>query len=144
MASGTSSRRKLSFSGGGSDSISICKLCQGHHSHLSSPAEWKNEQARTYVLSLDVPSASMVCRPRRHDVTRALANPCYVPRWRKDASKASTKSSDCCVAHAATPYLLQVLWLLVKKCNMHLTALVRSVVMTLFQPPHHYARIIIT
>ena len=79
------------------DSISICKLCQSHHSHLSSPAEWKNEQARTYVLSLDVPSASLVCCPHRHDVTRALANPCYVPRWRKNASKASTKSSDCCV-----------------------------------------------
>jgi len=105
MASGTSSRRKLSFSGGGSDSISICKLCQGHHSHLSSPAEWKNEQARTYVLSLDVPSASMVCRPRRHDVTRALANPCYVPGWRKDASKASTKSSDCCVATCSNTVL---------------------------------------
>jgi len=143
MASRTSRRRKLSLSGGGSDSISICKLCKGHHSHLSSPAEWKNEQARTYVLSLDVPSASLVCRPCRHDVTRALANPCYVPRWRKDASKASTKSSDCCVATCSNT-VFQVLWLPVKKCNMHLTALVWSVVMTLFQPRHHYARITIT
>ena len=50
------------------------------------------------MLSLDVPSAYLVCRPCRHDVTRALANSCYVPRWRKDASKVSTKSSDCCVA----------------------------------------------
>ena len=63
----TSSRRQLSFPGG-----AICKLCQGHHSHMSSPVDWKNEQARTYVLSLKVPSDSLVCRPCRDDVTRVL------------------------------------------------------------------------
>ena len=89
----TSSRRQLSFP----DATSICSLCQCHHGYLSSPAEWKNEQAQAYVLSLNVSSASPVCRPCRHDVTRALANPCFIPRWRKDTSKVSSNSSDCCV-----------------------------------------------
>jgi len=35
------------------------------------------------------------CRPCRDDVTRVLANPCHVPRWRK--GKTCTKSSNCCV-----------------------------------------------
>lgn len=54
------------------------------------------------MLALDVPSASLVCRPCRDDVTRALANPCYVPRWRKDATKGLTKSSDCCVVNCSS------------------------------------------
>ena len=64
---------------------------------MSSPADWKNEPACTYVLSLKVPSDSLVCRPYRHDVTRVLLNPCYVPRWRKGT--ASSKSSNCCVVN---------------------------------------------
>ena len=32
----------------------FCKLCNSHHRQLSSPAEWKNEQAHAYVLSLQV------------------------------------------------------------------------------------------
>ena len=87
-----SSRRQLSFSGGDDD---LCKLCQCHNSHLSSPASWRNEQARSHVLSLQVPPDSLVCRPCRHDVTRVLANPCYVPRWRK--GKTSAKNSTCCI-----------------------------------------------
>ena len=97
MEKRTSSRRQLSFPGRANESI--CNLCQGCHSHLSSPAEWKNEQARTYVLSLQVSPASLVCRPCRDDVTRALANPCYVPRWRK--GKASAKTSDCSVLNCS-------------------------------------------
>ena len=77
----TSSRRQLSFPGG-----AICKLCQGHHSHMSSPVDWKNEQACTYLLSVKVPSDSLVCHPCRHDVTRVLPNPCYVPRCSRNAT----------------------------------------------------------
>ena len=80
----TSNRRQLSLL----DSTSIGSL---------SPAEWKNEQAQTYVLSLNVSSAFLICRPCRHDITRALANPCFIPRWRKDTSKVSSNSSNCCV-----------------------------------------------
>ena len=93
MAKRTSSRRQLSFSGGDKDSI--CQLCQCYSSQLSSPCAWRSDQARSYVLSLQVPSACLICRPCRDDVTRVLANPCHVPRWRK--GKTCTKSSNCCV-----------------------------------------------
>ena len=89
----TSNRRQLLLP----DSTSICSLCQCRHGYLSSPAESKNEQAQTYVLSLNVSSASLICCPCRHDITRALANPCFIPRWRKDTSKVSSNSSNCCV-----------------------------------------------
>ena len=74
------SRRQLSFS---SSDEQCCKLCQGHHCQLSSPAEWRNDQAHNYVLSLKVPVESLVCQPCRRDVTRVLANPDYMPKWRK-------------------------------------------------------------
>ena len=109
---------------------------------MSSPVDWKNEQARTYVLSLKVPSDSLVCRPCRDDVTRVLPNPCYVPRWRK--GKASSKSSNCCVVNCnnavfaasavATRDELQHAF---DSTGLKCGALVR-----LFQHPHHYANII--
>ena len=54
-----------------------------------------NEQAHSHILSLRVPPDFLICRPCRHDVTRVLANPCYVPRWRK--GKTSAKNSTCCI-----------------------------------------------
>ena len=47
------------------------------------------------MLSINVPLSSLVCRPCRHDVTRVLANPAYVPRWRK--SKGQSNNSHCYV-----------------------------------------------
>ena len=41
------------------------------------------------------PAGLILCRPCGDDVTRELANPCHVPRWRK--GKTCTKSSNCCV-----------------------------------------------
>ena len=76
------SRRQLSFSTSTTDKY-CCKLCQEHHCQLSSPAEWRDDQARNYVLSLKVPVESLVCQPCRHDVKRVLANPDYTPKWRK-------------------------------------------------------------
>ena len=66
---------------------------------MSSPVDWKNEQAHTYVLSLNVPSDSLVCRSYRDDVTRVLPNPCYVPRRRKGKGSIASKSRNCCVVN---------------------------------------------
>ena len=79
-------KRQPSFSGGDND---FCKLCQCHNSHLSPPASWRNEQARSYVLSLKVPSDMLICRLCRDDVTSVLVNPCHVPRWRRVRGKTS-------------------------------------------------------
>jgi len=98
MAKRTSSRRQLSFSGGDKDSI--CQLCQCYSSQLSSQCAWRSDQACSYVLSLQVPSACLICRPCRDDVTRVLANLCHVPRCRK--GKTCTKSSNCCVPAIGT------------------------------------------
>ena len=93
MAKRSSSRRQLSFSE--QDKNMICELCHCYNSQLSSPSAWKDEQARTYVLSLKVPLACCICRPCRDDVRRVLANPNHVPRWKK--GKNSSNSSNCCV-----------------------------------------------
>ena len=88
-----SSRRQLSFSE--QDKNMICELCHRRNSQLSSPSAWRDEQARTYVLSLKVPLACYICCLCRDDVTRILANPSHVPRWKK--GKNSSNSSNCCV-----------------------------------------------
>ena len=72
-------------------------MCNSHHRQLSSPAEWKNEQARAYVLSLQVTPESLVCRPCRDDVTRVLANSKYIPRWAKGSCSSARNTHDCCV-----------------------------------------------
>ena len=109
------SRRQLSFPGG-----AICKLCQSHHSLVLSPVDWKNEQACMYVLSLKVSSDSLVRKPCRDDITRVLANPCYVPRWEK--GKASSKTSNCCVVSCNnTVFAASAVGTIVMNCRMHLT-----------------------
>ena len=62
----------------------ICHLCQGSHTHISSPREWKNEHAQRYVLSIGMSADSLVCRPCRQDVTRVVTDPGHTPRWGRD------------------------------------------------------------
>ena len=59
---------------------------------MSSPSQWKSEQARALVTSLQVPIHSLVCRPCRQDVSRVIADHSYVPRWRKERAKV------CCIS----------------------------------------------
>ena len=59
---------------------------------MSSPSQWKSEQARTLATSLQVPIHSLVCRPCRQDVSRVIADHSYVPRWRKEREKV------CCIS----------------------------------------------
>ena len=80
------SSRKLDFS--------VCSLCGSSHSHTSSPGEWKNVEAKKYILSLGISANSQVCRPCRQDTTRALADSAYIPRWEKGKEASKT---TCCV-----------------------------------------------
>lgn len=60
-----------------------CELCRNSHPEISSPQQWKSEQARELVKSLGVGEKGTVCRPCRQDVTRMAANPSHIPRWDK-------------------------------------------------------------
>ena len=71
----------------------ICHLCQGSHTHISSPREWKNVQAQRYVLSIGMSADSLVCRPCRQDVTRVVTDPGHTPRWGRDVG---TRSKNLC------------------------------------------------
>ena len=80
--------------------VNQCSLCGDHHTHLSVPKQW-NDQARAYVLSLEVISpGSQVCRLscRRDDITKVLSKSNYTPRWEK--TKYASKNVDphkCCI-----------------------------------------------
>ena len=86
MYAAMKSSRKLDFS--------VCSLCGSSHSHTSSPGEWKNVEAKKYILSLGISANSQVCRPCRQDMTRALADSAYIPRWEKGKEASKT---TCCV-----------------------------------------------
>ena len=87
-------RRQLAFSA--SSPAAVCDVCHGHHSHITSPKEWKNQDTQKYVvLSLKYSADSLVCRPCRNVIARVLANPAYIPRWRK--GRAEGCSSYCSV-----------------------------------------------
>ena len=77
-------RRRLSFTGMSRDesgeSDRICKLCRSHHHQLSTPSQLRNEDVRRFVISLQVQSDGVICKPCKDDVTRVLANPSRIPR----------------------------------------------------------------
>ena len=101
MAARQSSRRQLSFSGTSRarEDDRICELCHGHHHQLSSPAQWRSQQARDWVqLSLQVRAHSIICKPCKDDVTRMLANPAHTPRWKKERK---TSSEKCCILNCS-------------------------------------------
>ena len=90
------SRHQLSFTGT-SRNVDVgrsCKLCHTHHHQLSTPAEWRNEEARKFVVSLHVQSDALICKRCKDDVTRVLANPSHIPRWRKGGV---TGKDKCCI-----------------------------------------------
>ena len=98
-ASGESRRRRLSFPGtvrGPTKKERICELCQQHHHQLSSPLKWRSEEARKYVVSQQVKRDSLICKPCQDDITRVVANPGQIPRWRKGAVWGNDHS-ECCI-----------------------------------------------
>ncbi len=58
---------------------------------MSSPQEWKSEQAREFVRSAGVHEDGIVCRPCRKDVSRVVADPSYLPIG------GTKPKSNCCV-----------------------------------------------
>ena len=81
------SKRRLDFL---EPSRPICCLCQDHHTHVSSPKDWKNVDARRYLQSRGMSLDTAICRPCRQDVTRALADLTHVPRWEKGCGRSKT------------------------------------------------------
>ncbi len=71
-----------------------CRLYRGRHHQLSTPATWKNKQACTLVLSLQVKPDALICKPCKDDATRVLANPTHIPRWEKARE---VQKEKCCV-----------------------------------------------
>ena len=68
-ASRESGRHQLSFPGTvrGPTNERICELCHQHHHRLSSPLKWRSEEARKYVISQQVKSDSLICKPCQDD-----------------------------------------------------------------------------
>ena len=93
-----SGRRRLSFTGmsgnESGESDRICKLCHSHHHQLSTPSQLRNEDVRRFVTSLQVQSDEVICKPCKDDVSRILANPSHIPRWRKGNM---TDKGKCCI-----------------------------------------------
>ena len=63
---------------------SHCALCSQVHIRLTSPTEWVSEEARAYASSLQLPMGSLVCRTCRRDISIAIADPAYIPRWKRE------------------------------------------------------------
>ena len=57
------------------------------------------------MLSLNVSTESLVCRPCRDDITRVLANPAYIPRWKKGEVEICNRY--CCVKNCNSISLAQ-------------------------------------
>ena len=72
-----------------------CHHFQDHHSHTSSPKEWKNENAQKCLRSLGMSLDCVVCRPCRQDIVQALADPAHTPRW----ERGRTRLKSCCYCH---------------------------------------------
>ena len=90
--------RQLRFSG--SSPPAVCRVCH-HHSHTSSPNEWRNQPAKELALSMSLSTDSLVCDVCRDDMRRVLADATYVhvPRWEKGERVGSNIS---CFVHNCT------------------------------------------
>ena len=80
-----------------SDTVSqvFCFLCKGQHHNSSSPMQWKKEAAREYVLAYKMPKEGVVCQACRKDVTRALSDSSFVPRWTKTCIERECSIKGC-------------------------------------------------
>ena len=85
-------RRTKRHSTEAQDTQVSCILCHGQTTSPTTPSSWKNEGARMYVSSLNIPTDAPVCPACRKDITRVLSNSEHVPRWMKMSSV-----RECCV-----------------------------------------------
>ena len=86
------SRRRLSFEARNTEDKQQCHLCHGHHQKVNSPSQWKSDDARRYVESLNVPADGLICQTCRKDITKVLSDSMFVPRWKKSNDK-----RECCI-----------------------------------------------
>ena len=73
------SRRRLSFEARNTEDKQQCHLCHGHHQKVNSPSQWKSDDARRYVESLNVPADGLICQTCRKDITKVLSDSMFVP-----------------------------------------------------------------
>ena len=80
-----------------------CILCHGQISSPTTPSNWKNEGARMYVSSLNIPTDAPVCPACRKDITlRVLSDGEHVPRWMKMPSVRECKNQVYASFHKTT------------------------------------------
>ena len=77
-----------------------CSLCSGHHTHFSLPDQWKDDQARTYVLEIVSPG-SQICRLCRDDIKKVLNNSTHTPRWERIKTSKNSNPQKCYVRDCA-------------------------------------------
>ena len=111
-----------------------CDLCQDHHSHTSSPKEWKNENAQKYLQSLGMSLDWVVCHPCRQDVGQASADPAHTPRW----ERRRIRIKSCC-------YLANCHQLSIACATLRTTEFLNDIQFKTYPPPtptplckHHY------
>ena len=71
MTEHRSSKRKLSYAQvatpAESETRPCCFLCNCYHLGMTSLSNWKSDDARKYILALDVPKGGLICQPCRKD-----------------------------------------------------------------------------
>ena len=96
MTEHRSSKRKLSYAQvathADSETRPCCFLCNCYHPGMTSPSNWKSDDARKYILALDVPKGGLICQPCRKDITKVISDSAFMPRWLKlhDCKKKSS------------------------------------------------------
>ena len=87
MTEHRSSKRKLSYAQvatpAESETRPCCFLCNCYHPGMTSPSNWKSDDARKYILALDVPKGGLICQPCRKDITKVISDSAFMPRWLK-------------------------------------------------------------
>ena len=71
-----------------------CILCRRYGHSMSSPLQWKREDAQRYVVGL-IPSGGKVCQACRKDVSRLLSDSNFVPRWSKLKTEKYCSINNC-------------------------------------------------
>ena len=84
-----SARRALTFECDDTHEQS-CYLCLGHHVQMSTPSQWKSEQASAYASSIQVPLDANICKLCMDDISKVVSNASHIPRWRK-------RDVNCCI-----------------------------------------------
>ena len=78
-----------------------CKLCEKHHQHMSTPAQWRNKRVQELATKLDISDEDMVCQLYRQDISKMISTPNHTPRWKK-----TVEHKQCCVSKCPDKLLI--------------------------------------